>query len=341
MTLARLNLSEGTVASSGCLDAVAAETAAIHLYPDPDCEALVCALAEHWEVEAGNIAVGNGSDELILLCALTLGDPSLPGVISAGTFLGHRYALEIARREIREVSLIAGRIDADLFAEAIPGAGIAFLCTPHNPSGMALTGDELELIARAAARAGVPLVVDEAYMEFAPEHVPSLAGTVRPGLSIVALRTFSKAYGLAGARIGYAIANRADAGALRYAQRVLPFRVNRLGQVAALAAMQDPGCIPRIRAETARKRDWFTAALREQGFDVQESAANFVAVAVTDPPAVTRSLLDEHEIAVRDTTSMDYAGHVRISLGTQDELERAVHALVDVRAKLGSSLDRR
>ncbi|HEV7937105.1 MAG TPA: histidinol-phosphate transaminase [Solirubrobacteraceae bacterium] len=340
MTLARLNLSEGTVLSSGCLDAVAAETAAINLYPDPDCEALTCALAEHWKVQAANIAVGNGSDELILLCALTLGDPSRPGVISAGTFLGHRYALEIARREIREVPLLSGRVDAGLFAKAIPGAGIAFLCTPHNPSGVALADEELELITCAAARAGVPLVVDEAYMEFAPEHVPSLAGTIKRGSSIVALRTFSKAYGLAGVRIGYAIANHADARALRHAQRVLPFRANRLGQVAALAALRDSECIPRIRAETARKKDWFTVALRKQGFEVQESAANFVAVAVTDPPAVARSLLEEHEIAVRDTTSMGYDGHVRISLGTQEELERAVHALVEVQGKLMSDLDR-
>jgi histidinol-phosphate aminotransferase len=336
VSLARLNLSEGTVASRGCLDAVAAEIAAIHLYPDPDCEALTCALAEHWDVEAANIAVGNGSDELILLCALTLGDPSLSGVISAGTFLGHRYALEIARREIREVSLRAGRVDAASFAEAIPGAGIAFLCTPHNPSGVALTGEELELITSTAAGAGVPLVVDEAYMEFAPEHVPSPAGAIRPGVSIVSLRTFSKAYGLAGVRIGYAIASPTDAGTLRDAQRVLPFRVNRLGQVAALAALRDPGCIPRIRTATARKRDWFTAALREQGFDVQESAANFLAVAVTNPAAVARSLLEEYKIAVRDTTNMGYAGHVRISLGTQEELERAVDALVAVRATLGS-----
>jgi histidinol-phosphate aminotransferase len=333
-SLARLHLSEGALASEMCMSALAAQLPSVNRYPDPDCTALTRALAEHWKLSPANVAVGNGSDEMILLCALALGDPTLPGVISAGTFPGHRFALEVARRGCREVPLDAGRVDVDGLIHALPGSGIAFLCTPHNPSGVPLTHGELERTVEAAARARVTLVVDEAYMEFAPEHTATVTAMIPCAERVVALRTFSKAYGLAGVRVGYALAGESDTELLRNAQRVLPFRVNRLGQAAALAALEDRECIPRVRRETAHKREWFTAALRESGFEVRNSAANFVAVAVTDPIAVARRLLAEHRIEVRDTTDMGYPAHVRISLGTREDLQRALNALRKIREKL-------
>jgi histidinol-phosphate aminotransferase len=301
--------------------------AAVNLYPDPDCDELASALARYWSTTPEKVAVGNGSDELILLCALALGDLSRPGVISGGTFRGHRFALEVARRGFREVPLVDGRIDAQLFASAIPGTGIAFLCTPHNPSGTVLARGEFELIVTAAEKAGVPLVVDEAYMEFATEGTASAIPLAQNDLAVVALRTFSKAYGLAGLRVGYAIGGRAEIAAIQAAQRVLPFRVNRLGQVAALAALADDSCIERVRRKTAEKRGWFTQALRERGFRVHDSEANFVTVAVGDSAETTRKLRDNAAIAVRDTQDMGYPGHVRISLGGKGELERALRAL--------------
>lgn len=325
--VARLHLSESAVASTRCLPAIAAAIDASNLYPDPECTELTAALARHWNLEPENFAVGNGSDELILLCALTLGDPSRPGVVSAGTFAGHRFALEIARREVREVPLANGRVDAAAFADALGAAGIAFLCTPHNPSGVALRSVEFNQIVRAAADAGTTLVVDEAYMEFAPEGTASATTLASSRAGMVALRTFSKAYGLAGLRVGYAIASGGDAGALRHAQRVLPFRVNRLGQVAAVAALEDGACIQRVRDRTARRRRWFTEALRSVGFYVHDSSANFVTVQVRDSADVRRRLLSEHGIAVRDTSDMGYPNHVRISLGADEELERVLAAL--------------
>ena len=324
---ARLHLSESPVASPHCRLAIEAELTAINRYPDPDCRALTTALARHWRLDSDNLAIGNGSDELILLCALALGSPPSPGVVTAGTFAGHRFALEVARRGVREVPLTDGRIDVQSFAEALDGAGIAFLCTPHNPSGAALSRNELAGIVDAARAARTTLIVDEAYMEFAPVATASVARAVQADANTVALRTFSKAYGLAGVRVGYAIANVSDAAALRHAQRVLPFRVNRLGQAAALAALEDVNCIERVRAETAKKRAWFTSALRDAGVTVRDSSTNFVAVQVADPAAVVRLLLQEFGIAVRDTTEMGYPGHVRISLGADEDLCRVIEAL--------------
>lgn len=328
MEISRLHLSESAIASPRCIPAIAAEMESVNCYPDPDCEDLVLGLARRWQVAPENVAVSNGSDELILLCALALGETSRPGTISAGTFRGHRYALEIARRGYREVPLVDGRIDAEAFARAIPGAGIAFVCSPHNPSGSALSREELDLIVAAATKARVPLVADEAYMEFAPEGTPSVVGPALSGVRGVALRTFSKAYGLAGVRVGYALGGGRDIAAVKAAQRVLPFRVNRIAQVAALAALEDRSCIDRVRSATASKRQWFTDALRAEGFRVQDSATNFVSVAVNDPAEVARVLLEDHAIAVRDTSDMGYPGHVRISLGGKGDLEVVLRALM-------------
>jgi histidinol-phosphate aminotransferase len=329
----RLHLSESVVASARCLPAIEAELEAMNLYPDPNCEVLVSALARHWSVEPWNLAVSNGSDELILLCALSLGDMSLPGAVTAGTFSGHRFALEISRRGYREVPLLGGQVDADSFIQAIPGSGIAFLCNPHNPSGSILGLEELEEIVAVADRTGVPLVVDEAYMEFAPEGTASVTPSISSSGRAIALRTFSKAYGLAGVRIGYAVGCRSDIAAIRSAQRVLPYRVNRLGQVAALAALEDDVCIERVRTETARTRAWFIRTLRAEGFQVRDSATNFVAVAVADAAEVAHVLLEECGIAVRDTGDMGYPGYVRISLGTKRELELALEALQLLKAR--------
>lgn len=324
--LARLHLNESATAPAACVRAIEAELGSTNLYPDARYEALTAAIARRWAVGQGNVAVGNGADELLLICALTLGDLSRPGVVTEGTFTGHRFALEVARRGVRSVPLVGGRIDASAFARALPGAGLAVLCTPHNPSGVALGQDELDEITLAAAAADVPLVVDEAYMEFAPAGTAS-AASIAPDGRVVVLRTFSKAYGLAGVRVGYAIGSQQTVQALANAQRVLPFRVNRLGQVAALAALEDRDHLKRVREDVASRRTWFTAALRERGFSVPDSAANFVAVRVTDPTATRERLFRDFGIAVRDTTDMGYMGHVRISLGTRDVLERILVAL--------------
>jgi histidinol-phosphate aminotransferase len=327
--ISRLHLSESIVASQSSVDAAAAELRLANLYPDPHCVDLVNALAERWIVDPTHIAVGNGTDELLLLAALALGATASPGVVTAGTFLGHRFALEVAHRPVREVPLSAGRIDVPAVVRALDGAGIAFVCTPHNPSGVALNEAEVGALVAAAAHHGVALVFDEAYMEFAPDGTPSAVGHVRAGARLVALRTFSKAYGLAGLRVGYAVAHGDMAAELRRAQRVLPFRVNRLAQAAAVAALADGDALPRVQAETAEKRRWFSQILRTAGFEVPPSASNFVAVAVPEPGRVAALLLERYAIAVRDASDMGYSGHLRISLGTREEMRRVLAGLVE------------
>jgi histidinol-phosphate aminotransferase len=330
-SLVRLHLSENERPSPLARAAAAEEAARLGRYPDPTYANLTAELATFWQVRSDEVVVSNGSDELLLLSALAFGAQAA-GVVTAGTFLGHRYAVEATGRQATEVPLAPdGRIDAIGFSRALDRAGVAFVCNPHNPGGSALADDDLAAIVEAAQAAGSTLVVDEAYMEYADHGTASLAGPPRDG--VIVLRTFSKAYGLAGLRVGYAIGSAGDLDAIRHLQRVVPFRVNRVGVAAAIAALRDPEHLARIRGENSRKRAWLTSALHAKGIEARPSVTNFVAIPVANPDAIRAHLLEKHRIVVRDTSDMGYAGHIRVSLGE----ESALQCVVDTVARFSES----
>nr|WP_296067766.1 histidinol-phosphate transaminase [uncultured Actinoplanes sp.] len=323
MKVARLHLSESPYGPAPTALA-AAHTAldATSVYPDPARDELTGVLAARYGRSARHIAVANGSDELVLLSTLTLGALDRPGLTTSGTFPGYRICLESTRRGC--ITVPPG--SADAFAAALPGAGVAYLCNPHNPSGYAMTPGELSGMVTAARRHDVPLVVDEAYLEFAPPEVLSVLD-VAGDAPVVALRTFSKAYGLAGLRIGYAVGRTDLIAAIRGAQATMPFSVNRIGQAAAVAACHDGDHVENVRKRNAERRDWFLAEAARRGRSCLPSVTNFVAVAVRDSAAAEALLAEEHGILVRDAGRFGFAGHLRVSLGEVDDLIRFFDAL--------------
>lgn len=327
-SLVRLHLSESPHgASPSAVAAATAELVRVNRYPTPDREGLVRALAAHWNVDEDQIAVANGSDELVLATALTLGDRDRPGLVTAGTFPGYRAALDRVGRGVVEVPLAGTAIDAAAFADQLPAHGIGYVCNPHNPSGGALSAPELARLIDGARAGDTPLVVDEAYQEFGPPDLPQTRNFLAQGAPVVALRTFSKAYGLAALRIGYAVGRTDLIADLRRTLTVLPFSVNRVGQAAALAALADQEFLGTVRRHTARRRDWFRAELDRRGHQHLPSVTNFVAVRVDDPAAAQDALVRDHGILVRDTGMFGFPGHLRVSLGTEDELRRFLDAL--------------
>ncbi|MET9886688.1 histidinol-phosphate transaminase [Streptomyces sp. NPDC006430] len=327
-TMVRLHLSESPFGASPA--AVAAATGAlerVNRYPAPQREGLVKALAEQWGVSEDQIAVANGSDELVLATALTLGDLSRPGLVAAGTFPGYPEALERIGRGAAALPLRGAELDVEGFAQKLPGCGIGYVCNPHNPSGTALPRDAFVTLIAAAQSSGVPLVFDEAYQEFSDPSLPQTRDFLDLEAPVLALRTFSKAYGLAALRIGYAV-GRADLIAeVRRTLNVLPFSVNRVAQAAALAALADQPFLSEIRNGTARRRQWFTAELERRGYRYLPSVTNFVAVQVDASGEAQNLLAKEHGILVRDTGMFGFPGHLRVSLGTEDELRRFLDAL--------------
>ncbi|MFI7602451.1 pyridoxal phosphate-dependent aminotransferase [Actinoplanes sp. NPDC049681] len=327
----RLHLSENPIGPSPAARAAAhAAVDRMHVYPDPARTGLTEALAAHYKLDPGQVAVANGSDELVLLSTLVIGDRNRPGLVSAATFPGYRICLDTVGRGHRAVALAGGRLDVAAFTAGLADAGVGYVCNPHNPTGGALSAGDWDELVAAAGRTGVPLVVDEAYQEFAPAGTPSALDYLDSGAPVLALRTFSKAYALAGLRIGYALGTPDLISRLRSAQGTMPFSANRAGQAAAVAALADQAHLAGVREETQRRRDWFADRLCARGRAYLPSVTNFVAVAVTrDGACLERELEQRYGILVRDAGRFGFTGYLRVSLGTEAELDALLDALTE------------
>ncbi|MFJ8547048.1 pyridoxal phosphate-dependent aminotransferase [Streptomyces sp. NPDC093586] len=325
---ARLHLSESPYGPSPlALRAAEAALRPTAHYPDPRRAVPAAAMAAHHGVAEDQIAVANGSDELVLLTALALGDRSRPGVTTAGTFPGYRICLEATGRGCEEIPLDGTRADAPALAAAMDRAGIVYLCHPHNPTGAVLDRADFELLVERAAVTGTPLVVDEAYLDFAPPGTPRLRDYLGSGAPLLSLRTFSKAHGLAALRIGYALGSRDLVAALHAVQGTMPFSVNAVAQAAAVASLADEAHLAHVTGENARRRTWLRGELQRRGRRSLPSATNFLAVAVSDSAAAERRLAEEHGVLVRDAGRFGLAGYLRVSLGPVPDLARFLGAV--------------
>lgn len=258
------------------VDAIGRAAREAHRYPDPMSTDLVAALARRHDVPQDWIALGTGS---VAVCGHITSAVAGPGdevVYAWRSFEAYPIWTQIAGATSVQVPLLADeRHDLDAMAAAVTDrTRLVFVCTPNNPTGAVVTADELtDFIARIPS--SVLVVVDEAYVEFCRR--PDLADGVREVRShpnVVALRTFSKAYGLAGLRVGFAIAQPAVAAALRKVST--PFGVSTVAQVAAVASLAAEDELMARVADVVAERDRMTAALRAQGWPLADSQANFL-----------------------------------------------------------------
>jgi histidinol-phosphate aminotransferase len=297
-----------------------AAVAELNRYPDAGGLALREQLAERHGVSPWQVVLGNGADELIRLCAvatLDAGDraafpwPSFPSYISGAACSGGS-AVPVPLRPDRSFDLDA------LLAEARAGARLVYIANPNNPTGTSVDPGELR-----AFIADLPektlLVLDEAYAEYA-EPEPEGIALVRAGAErLCSLRTFSKVYGLAALRIGYAIASPPVADAL---DRVRPvFNVNQPAQEAAIASLSDGTAIADRVAHTRRGRDFLFEALSAAGFRAERPNGNFVYADVPDGrdgAGVADALLREGVI-VRSLEGFGAPGAIRVTAGTDEE----------------------
>lgn len=298
-------------------------------YADPACGALREALARHLQVLAERIVVGNGSEELIAAvsrAALPAGASVVTVVPSFGL---HEIEPLACGASVVKVPMSA-RLGFDVAALQAALAATPALCvlsTPWNPVGPALSQPQFAQLI-ASVRPGTLLVIDEAYFEYGDESVPDALRLLRDsGLSWVVLRTFSKAYGLAGLRVGYAVcSHRQIARAMASAKT--PFSVNAAAQAAARAALADQdwmrASVARLRAERERVQ----AGLRRQGWRVAPSQTNFLFIDTRQGSvAVAERLLREDGIIVKAWREPGYAQFLRASIGTPRENDRFLAAM--------------
>jgi histidinol-phosphate aminotransferase len=310
------------------VEAIRAAAAAMNRYPDPDATLLRRRIAERYETEPGRVAVGNGSCEILLAAAEALCEPGAEILYAWPSFsiYPHLAALTGAR-EIR-VPLAQGEahdLDA-MVAEVTAATQLLVVCNPNNPTGTHLPAARVAAFCERIP-GHVTVALDEAYVEFQTEDDPDATVDLLADFpNLVVLRTFSKVYGLAGLRVGFALGSakfRAAVDAVRQ-----PFSVNALAQAAAAEAILHQDDVAQRVERTLVERVRVEEGLRELGLSTADTQTNFswIDLGEADEKEVVAGLA-ERSIAVRPGTPLGGPGHIRVSYGTSAENDRFLAAL--------------
>ncbi|HEV7769154.1 MAG TPA: histidinol-phosphate transaminase [Solirubrobacterales bacterium] len=309
------------------VEAITKAAGAMHRYPDPDATLLRRRLAERYEVEPSRVAVGNGSCEILLAAAEALCEPGAEILYGWPAFSMYPYLAALTgAREVR-VPLDGDDVhDLEAMAtETTAATQLLLVCNPNNPTGTHLPAAEIGAFCERVPP-HVTVILDEAYVEFQTDDDPDATLDLLADFpNLVVLRTFSKCYGLAGLRVGYAIGSpgfRAAVDAVRQ-----PFSVNALAQAAGAEAILHQDDVERRVEGTIAERLRVEEALREMGLATAETQANFswIDLGEADEAELVAGLADR-QIAVRPGTALGAPGHLRVSYGTAAENDRFLSA---------------
>jgi len=297
--------------------------AAVHLYPDGNGFLLRHALAYKHGLGIDQVVLGNGSNEIIEFLGHAYLSPGSEMVISQYAFAIYEIVGKIFQAAIIETPARAHGHDLDAMLHAVtPKTRLVFVANPNNPTGTAVSAEELRRFI-AAVPSHALVVVDEAYQEFLTDALD----TPRPipaHSNLVVMRTFSKAQGLAGLRIGYGLAAMEVAAALQTVRQ--PFQANSLAQAAALAALDDEEHIRRTVEMVAAGRSFLEAAFRDRKLEFVPSSANFILVKVGEGRKVFERLLRQGVI-VRPMEGYKLPAWIRVTIGTPEQNKVFLKAL--------------
>jgi histidinol-phosphate aminotransferase len=302
-------------------------------YPDPRGMQLKRALAEHLAVEVERIALGNGSHELLMLLAQCFADAKHSIVFSQFGFAVFPIATAASgARAIRVPALPRSHRsapcghDLDAMARAIrPNTRIVYLANPNNPTGTWFDDAALAAFLGKVPR-NVLVVADEAYHEYveAPGLTTALALAGRHP-NLIVTRTFSKAYGLAGVRVGYLVAHPGVVGVLERLRE--SFNVNNVALAGAAAALADRPWLAKAHAFNRAEREWLREELLERGYRCLPSQTNFLLCTLPRDAAKLECHLFEHGVVVRPMGGYGLPRTLRISVGSRAENRRLLKAL--------------
>lgn len=287
----------------------------LNRYPDPSSSELRGALARFVGMSAKNIFTGNGSDEVIDLLIRIFAGPGEKVAIVEPTYGMYRVAADTAG--IEAISLPLDKEFQLNVVEVLKNVSskvkIVFLCSPNNPTGNLLRTADIERMCEGFD--GI-VVVDEAYIEFA--SAPSLARKVSRSKNLVVMRTLSKAWGLAGIRIGYVVASEEI---ITYLDKVKPpYNVNRISSALAVRALQNESEMETMRKSAINERARLTKELSALGFTVFPSEGNFLLVKYPGISKVAKSLAVQDGIIVRDFGNTPMLEDcIRITVGTREQ----------------------
>ena len=310
--------------SARAVDAMRDVLSAANFYPDDDCSQLRHKLAIHHGLPPEQVLVTAGSTAMLSLLCQTLLAPGQNAVTSERSFIVYSMAVRAVGAHLVEVPMRDDGFDLDAILAAIESnTRIVFLANPNNPTGTMLEAAAVERFL-AQLPGHVVLVLDEAYYEFA-EHFAALRKIkysnsldyLRQGASVVVLRTFSKAHGLAGLRVGYGLG---PAELLGYCARMRnTFSVSSVAQAAAVAAIDDTEHIQRAVENNAVQSRVLAQGLSELGYRVVPTSANFLFCDLAEDAAAVANRLQDEGVAVRPLGGWGAPNCIRVTIGTPEQ----------------------
>ncbi len=310
-------------------EAIARAATAMNRYPDPSGTLLRQRIAERHDVEPGSIALANGSCEILLAAALALGEPGAEFVYAWPSFSMYPYLAPLSgAREIRVPLTDSYEHDLDaMLTEITAATQLVLVCNPNNPTSTHISAARIAEFVEAVPD-HVTVILDEAYIDFQLNDDPDATVDLwRRHHNLVLLRTFSKAYGLAGLRVGYALCSPAFRAAVDAVRQ--PFSVNAIAQAAAAEAVRHQDDVVRRVERTIVERVTVQEGVRELGLNTPDSHANFSWIELGDAEREQEivAALREEGIVVRAGTPLGGPGHVRVSYGTTQQNQRFLEAL--------------
>lgn len=315
--------------SPRAVEAMRSAAAGMHRYPDGGCFYLKEKLADKLGIRPANLMFGNGSNELIEFLGHVYLGPGRHLVMSEMAFVVYRLVGALFNAPVTAVPMKDFAHDLDAMLDAItPETRLIAICNPNNPTGTAVTLAQIDrFLERLPAH--VLAVFDEAYIEFMPEREqPDLARCIREGnANLILLRTFSKAYGLAGLRLGYAIGHPDLIAALEHVRQ--PFNANAMAQAAAMAALDDEDHLRRSRRLVEDGLAFFARELDALDIPFVPSVANFILIKTGAGREMCAALQQRH-IITRPMNGYGLPEWIRITIGTREQNARVIATLRDL-----------
>lgn len=310
------------------IKALANSAAMVHFYPDGSSYRLKRALAARYDVPADRIILANGSNELIQQLSLAFLNPGDQVVAPTPSFPRYAPLARMMEAGVVEVGLREYRIDLEAMRDVVTErTKLIYICNPNNPTGTIVTREEMDRFLAAIPDTCL-VVFDEAYFEYVEDpHYPDGLDYLKNGNSqVVVLRTFSKCFGLAGLRVGYAFA---DPEVIALLERVRePFNVNALAQVAAEVALQDDAHQQRVLSTNSREKEYLYREFERLGIPYIPTEANFILFdAGRDEREVFEQML-RRGVIVRG--GFGYTTQLRVTIGTREQNEKFIRALEKV-----------
>ncbi|QUH31531.1 histidinol-phosphate transaminase [Vallitalea guaymasensis] len=295
----------------------------IRRYPDTDCNELRNALAKFWQVEKENVVCGVGSDQLIDCILKVFLEPGDKVLMPAPSFSMYKLATKLNRGIPVEFTLNedfsydVNKI-LNLYNEVKPKC--VFICTPNNPTGNIMTIEDIEKLLQ---KIECPLIIDEAYSEYIDD---TMIGKFRKYDNLIVLKTFSKAYGLAGLRVGYGIASKSMVDTINIV--IPPYHLNALSQFLAKIVIENSQQYNKKIKEIINNRKWLIDNLKEIYYvdKVYPSHANYLLIKVSDADIAAK--LEKHKILVRGYGEQgELANCIRVTVGTEEENEQLIKVM--------------